>query len=376
MIGREFFARLWHFIHQGTFMGIVDDDALNNERENARIALVGSLAKGFEDDQIICNPGKIQHIAIGVLQGRLKGVLVDKEVDEKTVLKETVATSLRDFLSKYASMVTTQQALKAHAEKWLQNERGFQGEQIEAYKRQFKQGLADYLNLSDVPEQDTDLEREEPLQATDGSTETIEVAATSETALRAPLQATDGGAETNQILEHSAEQFNAKKKQIQDSFLTYLDVLDENTNKNRPSTANVCKRLKEDLSAAQDDFFKKLTINMEAKELEQAIINFRHVCKAHVTTADRMIGHGWLYRIIETTLKAVLGLFCGVGMILGAAIGRGVLSTQDKQTFKQTFFTLHETSEQRALRTFEKQTLGEEEEEGLLSTKSFQTECN
>ena len=360
MTGREFFARLWDFIHHGTFEGIVGDDALNKERENARIALARNLADAYEEDQVICNPGKIQRIVVGVLQGRLHGVHVDKEVpvdpasssqitlsleQEETILTNTVAASLRDFLQTYEPMAHTQQALRTHVNEWLQKERGLQALQIVAYRRQFQTDLNSYLALSDLPEQDAD----------------IVTAFTVEQ----PVQ--------NDMLDSAAQQFNARKKQIQDKFLRYLQTLEESTN--RPSTATLCKKLHKDLNAAQDEFFKKLTINTSPTELEQAIMSFRYVCKANVTSADRIMGHGWLYRIIEITLKATLGLFAGVGMILGAVIGRGILSTQDRQAFRQTFFALNETPEQKSLRTFEKQTL-EEESEGLLSTRSFQTESD
>ena len=114
-----------------------------------------------------------------MLQGRLQGVHVDKEVpitkkaastetalspeQEKIILTNTVAASLRDFLQTYEPVVQSQQALRAHVEAWLQSERGLQGPQIiEVYRRQFQNDLDSYLALSDLPQHDADLEEMVP----------------------------------------------------------------------------------------------------------------------------------------------------------------------------------------------------------------------
>ena len=74
---KEFLGRMWHFIET-----YADDSlsakGLSTEKENAKYSLFSSLADCIEDDgHIICNPGKIQHILISVLQGRLKNVNID-----------------------------------------------------------------------------------------------------------------------------------------------------------------------------------------------------------------------------------------------------------------------------------------------------------
>ncbi|KTC65021.1 Uncharacterised protein (plasmid) [Legionella adelaidensis] len=168
--GREFFARLWHFINHGPFIGMADEAALNKERENARVALITNLADAYEEEHIVCNPGKIQRIATGVLQGRLLGVHVDKEIPvgpstseatasvslspekEESVLLNAVASSLRDFIKTFEPLSKTQEDLRSHVEEWLLKEQGLEGQQLETYRSRFKEDLEKYLAYSDLPE--------------------------------------------------------------------------------------------------------------------------------------------------------------------------------------------------------------------------------
>jgi hypothetical protein len=60
--GRDFVARLWHF-------ATTVDDA-----QDAELSLVSALIDAKES----CNEGKVQRLVIGVLQGRLPGVEIDK----------------------------------------------------------------------------------------------------------------------------------------------------------------------------------------------------------------------------------------------------------------------------------------------------------
>jgi hypothetical protein len=68
--GREVIARLWKFIQE------MEDKA---DQEIAKAAMIIALSQCFNDDgSRICNPGKVQHLFVAVLQGRLEGVQIDK----------------------------------------------------------------------------------------------------------------------------------------------------------------------------------------------------------------------------------------------------------------------------------------------------------
>lgn len=167
--GKEFLARCWHYIQHGEFMGITDAEALERDRENARIGLVQNLADAYEDDAVICNPGKLQHIAVGILQGRLESVHIDREIpievqsttDEiptdtvvnASLVRNTVAASLRYFLLQYEATVESQTELKSHVDDWLQAERGLSGAAYQQYREDFRKELDEYLRLSDLPEE-------------------------------------------------------------------------------------------------------------------------------------------------------------------------------------------------------------------------------
>jgi hypothetical protein len=60
--GRDFVARLWHFAETVT------------DADDAKLSLVSALV----DAKHSCNNGKVQRLVIGVLQGRLPGVEIDK----------------------------------------------------------------------------------------------------------------------------------------------------------------------------------------------------------------------------------------------------------------------------------------------------------
>ena len=167
--GKEFLARCWHYIHHGEFMGISDAEALAKDRENARVGLIQNLAEAYEDDAVVCNPGKLQHIAVGVLQGRLASVHIDREIPidvqstsaeiptdtavNASLVRNTVASSLRHFLLQYEATVGSQAELKSHVDDWLQAERGLSGEACQQYREDFRKELNEYLRFSDLPEE-------------------------------------------------------------------------------------------------------------------------------------------------------------------------------------------------------------------------------
>ncbi|PIZ32698.1 MAG: hypothetical protein COY39_04785 [Alphaproteobacteria bacterium CG_4_10_14_0_8_um_filter_37_21] len=86
---QEFLGRLWHF--SGTLESA-------SETENAKHALFAGLADSIEDSgQVVCNPGKLQRMIIGVLQGRLEGVNIDGEgFVPDTALTDAMKATLDD----------------------------------------------------------------------------------------------------------------------------------------------------------------------------------------------------------------------------------------------------------------------------------------
>lgn len=76
--GLELIARLWRFVDR-----FVDPNIPNMEleKENARESIIRALCDCIESDNLrVCNPGKVQRLVVGVLQGRLQGVNVDNLV--------------------------------------------------------------------------------------------------------------------------------------------------------------------------------------------------------------------------------------------------------------------------------------------------------
>ncbi len=167
--GKEFLARCWHYIQYGEFMGITDAKALATDRENARVGLILNLADAYEDGAVVCNPGKLQHIAVGILQGRLEGAHIDREIPidvqstsaeiptdtavNLSLVRSTVAASLGAFLQQYEAAVGSQAELKSHVDEWLQAEQGLSGSTYQQYREDFRKDLDAYLELSELPEE-------------------------------------------------------------------------------------------------------------------------------------------------------------------------------------------------------------------------------
>jgi|GEM_PF-5135609 len=166
--GKEFLARCWHYIQHGEFIGVTDAEALAKDRENARVGLIRNLADAYEDGAVVCNPGKLQHIAVGILQGRLESAHIDREIPidvqststevpintavNDSLVRNTVASSLRYFLLQYEAAMS-QAELKSQVDGWLQAERGLSGDAYQQYRADFRKELDEYLRLSDLPEE-------------------------------------------------------------------------------------------------------------------------------------------------------------------------------------------------------------------------------
>jgi hypothetical protein len=59
-------------------------------------------------------------------------------------------------------------------------------------------------------------------------------------------------------------------------------------------------------------------------------------------------------------------------MVIGSLVGQGLVKSEHRQKFANTFFTLNQTDESKALDKFKQETLGDEKEKpGLLSDSKF-----
>jgi hypothetical protein len=169
-------------------------------------------------------------------------------------------------------------------------------------------------------------------------------------------------------------EFNKNKEKIQyefnrtlDALKTTLDSLNEND-----ELKDLGDKLFDKLTKEQETFFKNLKPTSKKDEIEREINNFRKICADEVKIADKIMGHGWLYRTVEILIKAIGGLFAGIGMILGSVLGQGLVKPKHREKFANTFFTLHQTEQSKALAEFSSVTLGDGElEQGLLASKNF-----
>jgi uncharacterized membrane protein YgcG len=79
MMGKGLIAYLWYYISSYVDPYARGDEALiERDRESARIGMMNALAQAIEiNNGVVCNVGKLQHMATAVLQGRLPGVNID-----------------------------------------------------------------------------------------------------------------------------------------------------------------------------------------------------------------------------------------------------------------------------------------------------------
>jgi len=160
--------------------------------------------------------------------------------------------------------------------------------------------------------------------------------------------------------------FIENKEAIQKEFMKHLQILNLALQECSKSDASIKdSHLIVNLTLCQNQFFKSLTPQTTKQELELAIKTFRESCSKHLEAADHVMGHGWLYRIAEVAIKAVVGLFVGIGMVLGSLFGQGLFKAEHRQWYAQTFFTLNQTDASQALNQFKK----ESENLDLLSLK-------
>lgn len=167
-----------------------------------------------------------------------------------------------------------------------------------------------------------------------------------------------------------ADLFSVEKTKIQQQFIKQLNGLDSKISayaKKSSASYKKGKELYQTLYAAQETFFSKLTPDASFDSIQENIANFRKVCEQNVRDADRIMGHGWLYRIGEVLLKAIAGLYAGIGMVLGIIGGQGLANPQHRQKYRDSFLTLNQSTGSKALQEFKQTILGEDEDNpGLL----------
>jgi hypothetical protein len=130
---------------------------------------------------------------------------------------------------------------------------------------------------------------------------------------------------------------------------------------------SLCDELRLKLDEAAGEFFEHLTFNTPAEIIKDKIEHFREVCKKNIEAADKIMGYGWLYRIAEVLIKAVVGLFEGIGMVLSTVVGQGFLNKNHREAYNKKFLTLEQTPSSKALHFFKQQILGKDKEDlGLL----------
>ena len=156
--------------------------------------------------------------------------------------------------------------------------------------------------------------------------------------------------------------FNAKKNTIQQQFTEHLNELNKkilNPNGSKKILFNKdAMVLFKTLFEAQKEFFIQLTPALNEKQLNDHITQFRNLCQKNIRATDKIMGHGWLYRLSEVLIKAIVGLFVGIGLVLSSVAGQGLAKYEHRQAFKDTFFTLNQTKESKALKDFKQTTLG------------------
>jgi hypothetical protein len=90
MKGDELIGRLWHFASTYTGNEGLSENQREKERKNAQASIFSALSNCVESDgHVVCDPGKLQRLAVSVLQGRLPGVNIDAERAQLTATETT-----------------------------------------------------------------------------------------------------------------------------------------------------------------------------------------------------------------------------------------------------------------------------------------------
>lgn len=161
-------------------------------------------------------------------------------------------------------------------------------------------------------------------------------------------------------IEENILNFEKTKEKIQEHFKLTLNALKNRLDALSKKDVGLKEKgqvLYDALFSNQQEFFKSLDVNSNKEEIEAKIKGFRETCKEHITIADKIMGHGKLYHVAEVLIKAIVGLFAGIGMILGSVIGEGLAKSEHRQQFAKTFFTLNQNEYSLALNTFKQEAL-------------------
>lgn len=164
----------------------------------------------------------------------------------------------------------------------------------------------------------------------------------------------------NSLSEQQLKTFNDSIERIQQKFKKDISVLSLNLVKLKVNNLQKIedkdiKTLSENLLSLQENLFKKLTINSTVTDLNEALTAFNKDCLKHVDVANKIMGHGWLYKSIEIVIKAILAVFAGIGMSLGMIVGRGWLNAEDRKSFKNQFCLFNQTPANKQIESFEKE---------------------
>ena len=104
---KNFIALFWKFA--STFDDpncindeVRDEDCIERDRDNIKYGIINGLVDSLDvrDNHVVCNPGKIQRLAVSVLQGRIKDngklLYVDSGIEE-VVVKDEYITNLNEI---------------------------------------------------------------------------------------------------------------------------------------------------------------------------------------------------------------------------------------------------------------------------------------
>lgn len=147
--GEEFLVRIWIYIE-----AIADETDKGMAKESLSLALADSI-NGY--GRLVCNPGKVQRIMVGVLQGRLDGVNIDGmayDLDEEEQDKLTADDAVKAFFrDEKKQKITNWKSLKEVGEIFVKEnprveEQGF-------YKGLLKSACDNYLD--GIPDDIADL---------------------------------------------------------------------------------------------------------------------------------------------------------------------------------------------------------------------------
>lgn len=110
------------------------------------------------------------------------------------------------------------------------------------------------------------------------------------------------------------------------------------------------------LHNAETKLFNSLESKTDKHAIESALKTFVNECEVHTNQADKVMGHGWLHKTVEITVKAVVGVFAGLGMVLATPFGHGLANPNHVQAFKDTFLKLKQTDANKTIADFKEET--------------------